>query len=89
MLKLDGEMCKSLADRADSLAKRFDAFCSKKDAEPLKGGNPGGVRQASADIREHKKALANPNLSASERKRNEEGLKESEAWLSRAQKGYL
>ena len=32
MLKLDGEMCKSLADRADSLAKRFDAFCAKKDA---------------------------------------------------------
>jgi hypothetical protein len=26
MLKLDGEMCKSLADRAEALAKRFDAF---------------------------------------------------------------
>ena len=35
--KLDGEMCKSLADRADSLAKRFDAMCSRKDAETVTG----------------------------------------------------
>ena len=45
MLKLDGEMCKALADRVDSLAKRFDALCARRDANSSPEWTQGYVAQ--------------------------------------------